>query len=56
MFQELCWRIAGDIPERINLIMERLAKSFDRRIPAVHFRDGIELYARDLDDPIKKVN
>lgn len=35
--------------------MERSATSFGRRILAVLFRDGINLYAKDLDDPIKNV-
>ena len=35
--------------------MERLATSFDRRIPAMLFRDGIDLYPKDIDDPIKEV-
>ena len=55
VFHELCCRMAGDLVAWKDLIMDRLATSFDRRIPAGHFRDGIDLYTKDLDDPIKEV-
>ena len=55
VFQELCCRMAGDLPAWKDFIMERLATSFDRRIPAVLFRDGIDLYAKDLNNSIKEV-
>lgn len=35
--------------------MERLATFFDRRIAAVLCREGIDLYAKDIDDPIKNI-
>ena len=35
--------------------MERLTTSLNRRIPAVLFRNGIDLYAKEFDDPIKEV-
>ena len=56
VFQELCCRMAGDLPAWKDLIMERLTTSLDRRILAVLFRDGIDLYAKNLDDTIKEVN
>ena len=33
-----------------QLINEELINSFDRRIPAVLFQDGIDLYTKDSDD------
>ena len=55
VFQELCCRKAGDLPAWKDLIMERLTTSFVRRILAVLFCNNVDLYAKELDDPIKEV-
>ena len=47
--------MAGDLLACKYLIRKGLTTSFDRRILAMLFRDGIDLYAKNLDDSIKEV-
>ena len=48
--QKICIAMASRLPRWNQLINEQLLNSLDRRIPAVLFRDGIDLYRKDSDE------
>ena len=49
-YQKLCIAMASRLFRWNQLINEQLINYLDRRIPAVLFRDGIDLYRKDSDD------
>ena len=53
-YQLLCFKMASNFSVWKTLLFERLAHFFDRRIPAILYQGGIDLYPKGQHDLIKE--